>query len=233
MRPIEGRNPRSASSAYRRASIAWPRSGIAVLRQRQRLAGRDAQLPLDEVEARHHLGDRMLDLQARVHLHEVEAAVLLGDELDRARADVADGLRRRHRGVPHRPPPLRRHARGRRLLQHLLVPSLHRAVALVEVHDVAVRVREDLDLDVARGVEVALDQHALVAEARLRLALRGGERGGEARGVVHDPHALAAAARGGLDQHRIADPSPPRVRAASRPAPRRDSRAPAARRPCP
>ena len=42
--------------------------------QRQRLAGGDAQLPFDQVEAGDHLGDRMLDLQPRVHLHEVERA---------------------------------------------------------------------------------------------------------------------------------------------------------------
>ena len=34
-----------------------------VLRERQRLAGGDAELPLDEVDARHHLGHRVLDLQ--------------------------------------------------------------------------------------------------------------------------------------------------------------------------
>ena len=45
-----------------------------VLCERQPLAGGDAQLPLDEVEAGDELGDRVLDLQARVHLHEVELA---------------------------------------------------------------------------------------------------------------------------------------------------------------
>ena len=41
------------------------------LTQSQRLAGRDADLFLNDVDAVHHLGDRMLDLDARVHLHEV------------------------------------------------------------------------------------------------------------------------------------------------------------------
>ena len=46
-----------------------------VLALRQRLARRDAELPFDEVLAGDHLGDRMLDLEPRVHLHEVERAV--------------------------------------------------------------------------------------------------------------------------------------------------------------
>jgi len=48
--------------------------GVPVDRRRRELeplAGRDAQLPLDEVDAEHSLGHRVLDLQAGVHLEEV------------------------------------------------------------------------------------------------------------------------------------------------------------------
>ena len=41
--------------------------------ERQRLAGGDAELPLDQIEPGDRLGHRMLDLQPRVHLHEPEA----------------------------------------------------------------------------------------------------------------------------------------------------------------
>ena len=61
-----------------------------VLRQREGLAGGDAQLQLDEVEAGHALGDRVLDLQAGVHLQEVELAAGVEHELDGAGADVLD-----------------------------------------------------------------------------------------------------------------------------------------------
>jgi hypothetical protein len=46
-----------------------------------------------EIDAVDELGDRVLDLQARVHLEEVEAAVLVHDEFDRPRVDVADVAR--------------------------------------------------------------------------------------------------------------------------------------------
>jgi hypothetical protein len=55
-----------------------------VLRKRQLLAGGDADHLLDEVDAGDQLGDRMLHLQAGVHFQEVEIAVLVDDELDRA-----------------------------------------------------------------------------------------------------------------------------------------------------
>ena len=58
--------------------------------------------------------------------------------------------------------------RGRgRFLQHLLVAALQRAVALAQMHDVAVAVGEDLDLDMARMGEVFLHIDGVVAERRL------------------------------------------------------------------
>src|SRR5258705_13850045 len=82
---------------------------------------------------------------------------------------------------------------------------LHRAIALEKIDGFALAVAEYLDLDVARALQVALDQHPLVAEGGLRLAPRRVQRGEERAPVLHHPHALPAAARGGLDQHREAD----------------------------
>ena len=147
----------------------------------------------------------MLDLQARVHLHEVERAIL-GDELDGAGADIADRARGGAGRLAHRAAPVGVHARRRRLLDHLLMAPLDRAVALEQRDHIAVRVGEHLDLDVPRARQVAFDQHAIVAERRLRLAARERERRVEILGALDDPHALAAAAGRGLDQHRIADP---------------------------
>ena len=146
--------------------------------QRQRLAGGDAQLPFDQVEPGDHLGHRMLDLQPRVHLHEVEAlAAGLDDELDRAGADIADRARRRDRRLAHAPARSPVEARRRRLLDHLLVAALDRAVALEQVHDVAVRVGEDLDLDVARRARGSVSISTRSSpNARLRLALGAVER---------------------------------------------------------
>src|SRR5690606_31902636 len=91
------------------------------------------------------------------------------------------------------------------LFDDLLVAALERAFALAQVDDVAVRVGEDLRLDVPRSLYVPLQEECVVAEARLRLAPRGGERVGEVLGSLDDVHALAAPARGGLDEERIPD----------------------------
>src|SRR6185436_6257371 len=106
----------------------------------------------------------MLDLQPRVHFHEIELAPFIGYELHRSGFDVVHWPRRRDRGTAHFAPAFKRHSRRRRLLEDFLMPPLHRAVALQQVYALTLRVGEDLDLDVTRTGEILLDQHPVVSE---------------------------------------------------------------------
>ena len=86
------------------------------------------------------------------------------------------------------------------------MPPLDRALALAEVHDVAVVIAEDLELDVARVLEILLDVDVAVAERRFGFALRGAQqRCRSSPDDADDAHAAAAAAGHRLDDHRIAD----------------------------
>ena len=67
------------------------------LRPRQWLAGSHAQLGVDQIDAGHHLGHRVLDLKPGIHLEEVEpglVALALEQELHRAGVAIADRARR-------------------------------------------------------------------------------------------------------------------------------------------
>ena len=142
------------------------------LEEGQLLARGHAHLLLDEVDAGRELGHRMLDLQARVHLEEIEAALRVGHELDRAGADVAHGGGERHRRLAHVAPQLGAHERARRLLDDLLVAALDGALALAEPGVVPVPVAEYLDLDVARALDELLDVEVGVVEGAPRLVGR-------------------------------------------------------------
>ena len=129
----------------------------------------------------------------------------VGDELDRARADIIDRLRRLHRRRANRLAGRGVHPRRGGFLDHFLVAALERAIAFEQMHHVAVGVAEHLHLDMARREDVFLDQHVGVAERGRRLALARDERIGEIGRIIDPPHPLAAAARHRLDQNRIAD----------------------------
>ncbi len=85
------------------------------------------------------------------------------------------------------------------------MPPLDRALALAEVHHVAVMIAEDLELDVARRLEIFLDVDVADAERGFRFALRRLERMRQLARVLDDAHAAAAAAGDRLDDDRIAD----------------------------
>ena len=126
----------------------------------ERDAHRDLELRGGEVDARHHLGRRVLDLEARVELEEGELVV--GgrvQELGRAGRHVADELGEAHGRLLHLLEALGPGDRDGRLLDDLLVATLDRAVAAEERDGVAVLVGEDLDLEVTSGAGELHDEH--------------------------------------------------------------------------
>ena len=144
----------------------------------------------------------MFDLDAGVHLDEVEIARGVDDELDRAGVGVVGGADQPDGRVAHRRAGCGIEPRGGALLDQFLVPPLHRAIALPQVDDVAVVVGDHLDLDVAGMLDVFFEIDVAVAERGLGLGL-GLLEGGLQRQIVQgDAHAAPAAAGRRLDQHR-------------------------------
>ena len=182
-----------------------PARGQRVLREAQRLAGRDPQLFVDQVDAIDEFRHRMLDLQPGVHLEEVEPAFFVEDELDRPGIRVADAARRLDGGRPHLHAQGRIERDARRFLEHFLMTALDRTLAFAEVDARAVRVGEDLELDVPRAPHVPFEQHRVVAERRLRFPPRARERFVERREIGDDAHPSSAAAGARFDQQRRAD----------------------------
>src|SRR5436190_20343621 len=176
------------------------------LAEAERLTGRDPDLDGHHVEAGHHLGDRVLDLDPAVDLDEVEVSGRVDQELERAdvlvtgRDGSADGALGKVEpgGVGER--------RRRCLLEDLRVAALHRAVALEQMDAMSIAVDRDLDLDMPVLVESALQVQRIDAERHLSFGPTDAQYRFELTRGAHHPHALDAAARRWLDQDRIADP---------------------------
>src|SRR5207249_1754394 len=113
------------------------------------MAGGDGDLKLDEIEAGDLLGDRMLDLQARVYFQKIKIEMRIYKKFDRAGIDVSSGARKAHGSIAHFFTQVRRDDRGRRFFDDFLMPALNGAFAFAERHNAAVGVRENLNLNVA------------------------------------------------------------------------------------
>src|SRR5665213_2200596 len=159
----------------------------------QALAGRDEELCFHEIDAGDELRHRMLHLNARVHFDEIELAIL-EQKLQRAGASVTHGLARLYAAVAHDPALPGSDSRRRGFFDHFLMAALHGAIALAQMNHIAVSVRQNLELDMARTLQEFLHVHLVVAKCRARFGFRYAE-GIQERGLaVHDAHAGAATA---------------------------------------
>src|SRR5262249_19001537 len=157
-----------------------------LLPEAQTLSRGDADLLANEIGPRDQLRHRMLDLNASIDLDEVEVVLLVEQELAGAGTVVSARPRQTDRRFADRPANAVGEIGSRRFLHELLVPALQGAVALPEMHQVAVPVAQELHLDVAGLVDVLLEIDAAILERRLGLlpGLRDGV--GEPRLLTHD-----------------------------------------------
>ena len=171
---------------------------------KQRIALGNQNLRTHQINAGQLLGDRVLDLNARVHLNKVVVAGLVHQKLDRARGHIAHMPRDFDCVRIQAGPQLLGYAPRGRKLDHLLVAALERAVALEQMDDIAVLVTQHLHLDVLGLDEELLNKDILVAERLLRLALDLREVDADILRAVTAAHAAAAAAPCRFEQHRVA-----------------------------
>ena len=96
--------------------MAWPEIVGVVRFGRERMAVGHEELESYQVEAGHHLGDRVLDLKAGVRLQEEELPFGRQQELHGACAEILD------RQLPPPPPPLPWRHVGRRRQPAMATP---------------------------------------------------------------------------------------------------------------
>jgi len=124
------------------------------LREAQPHTRRNCDLLGNQIRTRHSFGHGMFDLDAGIHLEEVESIALAIDkELDGARATVRKPLGKPDCRLVQCPGQSIGKPGRRRFFDNFLVAPLRRAVALTEVNAIAVGVKQDLHLDVARSLK--------------------------------------------------------------------------------
>ena len=177
-----------------------------VLFERQLFAGCDPQLPLHDIEASDFLRHRMLDLQTGVHFEEEDVLGLgINHELHRADRIISDAGRELQRVAVKRVAGLFGQVRRGSFLKQFLIVALNRAISLEEMHEIAVLVAKDLNLDVARPLDQLFDQQAAITERGLRFATRRDQRVAQSGDIMNRPHPFAPAASRRFDHYRQAD----------------------------
>ena len=123
----------------------------APIGNRHGLTGCNTQLLAHKIGTRDLLGHRMFHLDAGIHLHKVEATILIEEKLDGTGIDVADFAHGGNGDLAHLGALLIGKRRARSLLNKLLMTALNGAVALAKGSSMTKRIGQNLNLNVARA----------------------------------------------------------------------------------
>src|SRR6185295_1566669 len=154
-RAVFGDHPRAGCKFLRIFGVdatfeTMPGKFDVLLFEREGLPVGEPDLFLNEVDAGHHFGDRMFDLDTGVHFHEEEVVVFIEQELDGADIPVVYGFDGFNGDTADCPAEFLVDGRRRCFLEKFLMPALDRAVAFAEMHDMPTMVGNNLHFDMAR-----------------------------------------------------------------------------------
>ena len=166
----------------------------------------NADLRLDDVQAGDHFGHGMLDLDARIDFDEIEfPAIAIHQEFHRAGADIIGRLADAQRRLRHVAARLVGNPGGGGALDHFLVAALDGAVALEQMHQIAVMVAQDLHFDMAGPGDELFEIDFVFAESSLGFTPCHAHSFNDAIRIGQRAHATSAAAPAGFQHHGIAD----------------------------
>jgi hypothetical protein len=117
-----------------------------------------------EIYAKDLFSNRVLDLDAGVHLEKPEAAVRFDKELESARTAVSDSSRKPPPSIGHCLPGRLRQGRSGALLDQLLMATLNRAIPVADGDCASSVVSQNLHLDVSGAGQVSLGIQSTIAK---------------------------------------------------------------------
>ena len=117
----------------------------------------------------------MFHLQTGVHLEEIKALVFANYKLDRACALVFHGFGQGHRLFAHGFAGFVADERRWRLLDHLLVAALDRALALIQIQHMALRITDQLDFNVTGFFDELFNKDTVITKTVARFVAATGE----------------------------------------------------------
>ena len=132
----------------------------------QRKTFRDKNLRLHDINAGHHLRDRVFHLNPWIHLNEIRLILVIHQELQRAGIAVPHLLCQTNGAVKDNLSGLIRHSESRCVLHHLLMTALYGTVTVQQMYYMPIIIGENLYFDMLRFLQIFLQENLIVTESQ-------------------------------------------------------------------
>ena len=176
-----------------------------VLRKTKTFSARYAYLLLHQVDARDEFRYRVFHLQAGIHFQEIEMVVGIQQKLYGSGPDIIATPGHTHCGCSHALAQIGGKDGTGGFFDHFLVSPLYTTVPLEQVHDVAMRIGQHLNLNVPGFADVFFNKNRAVPEGTDGFAHGAVHLLGKFFGAFYDAHAFTAATGSRFDEDRKAD----------------------------
>ena len=147
----------------------------------------------------------MFNLDTRVHLNEVWIAFLVHKEFKCTGISVADLLAKLDSAVENNLTCCFRNTESRCIFNNLLMTTLHGAVTIVKVNNVAVIICKHLYFDMLWSTDIFFDENLVVTKSFLGFIAGFTVFLRHVFSIVDDTHTTSAAAVGSFQHNRIAN----------------------------
>ena len=128
-------------------------------------------LAFHQIHVSDHFSDRMLHLDTRIHLDEVQAPILIHKKFNRSGVDISDFRESLAQNLSNLIPQLRGYLGGWRLLQQFLMTPLDAAFTLPQADHVSILIGENLKFDMTGPLHEFFHVKVAVAEGCRRFRL--------------------------------------------------------------
>ncbi len=136
------------------------------------IAFQNMNLRLDDIDARHFFRDGVLHLNTRINFDEVKrAGISIHQEFDRTCTDIIGGMSDLQAVACQFLTLCIIEIRRWRTFNHFLVTALDRAIALIKMNRVAMRITQNLHFNVTRTLDKLFEIDFILAERSFSFAL--------------------------------------------------------------
>ena len=160
----------------------------------QRIPFFNEDLGLDDVNARHFFCHRMFHLDTGVHFDEIIILVSIHQKFQSTRTLIAHMFRQFHSIGKNMLTHFIAQGKGRRIFYHFLVTPLHRAITVIQMHNIAIFIPDDLHFHMLWIFEVLFDKNLVIAKGFLCFVYSFSKFPRHILTMINNPHPTATAA---------------------------------------
>mmetsp|Transcript_1300 Transcript_1300/g.1725 ORF Transcript_1300/g.1725 Transcript_1300/m.1725 type:complete len:346 (-) Transcript_1300:436-1473(-) len=163
-------------------------------------------LTLNYINSSDLLSNGVLNLNTRVDFNEIMSTFTINQKFHCSRIFIVGSLEKFHGVIKECLTCCLWKSYCWTCFNYFLVPSLYRAIAVIQVHSSTSAITKHLDFNMARFIHITFNEHGAIAECSSSFTCSSGETLFELFFRIDHSHSFSSSTHSSFDNYRVADP---------------------------